>query len=128
MGSAHKSTVNTFKTTVLDNGRPSLLQPCTSFLHIKEKIHYGATASDGMSEIGKAAEEMLGQTVFNHTERDNKLASSIEDNIFLKLMDKEVYRDESIVGLPHSHLGNQGNACPTTENKQSNALHHSSAV
>ncbi|XP_042281759.1 uncharacterized protein LOC121906755 [Thunnus maccoyii] len=95
LGSAHRQTVNTFKTTVLENGRPSLLQPCTSFLHIKEKIDHGTAASDGKSEVSKPAEEVLGQTVFNHTERDNKLASSIEDDIFLKLMGKEVYRDES---------------------------------
>lgn len=96
LGNAHKPTVSTFKTTVLDNGRPSLLQPCTSFLHIKEKIHHGGEARDRIStQSTKAAEEMLGQTVFNHTEHDNKLASSIEDEIFLKLMDKEVYRNES---------------------------------
>lgn len=95
LGSAHKQTVNTFKTTVLENGRPSLLPPCTSFLHIKEKTGHGTAVNDGKSEISKPAEEVLGQTVFSHTEHDNKLAPSIEDDIFLKLMSKEVYRDES---------------------------------
>ena len=33
-----------------------------------------------------------------------------------------------IIGSPHSHLGNQDNTCLTTENKQSNALHHSNIV
>ncbi|KAI7804924.1 hypothetical protein IRJ41_023810 [Triplophysa rosa] len=93
LGNAHKPTVNIFKTTVLDNGRPSLLKPCTSFLHIKEKVHQ--EARDRFSETRKSAEETLGQTVFSHTEQDHKLASSIEDDIFLKLMDKEVYRNES---------------------------------
>lgn len=93
LGSAHKPIVNTFKTTVLDNGRPSLLQPCTN-LHIKEKINYGTGTRGGFSETSKAAEELLGQTVFNHTDQDNKLACLTEDDIFLKLMD-EVYRNES---------------------------------
>lgn len=34
----HKPTVNTFKTTVLENGRPSTLEPCTNSLHIKYHI------------------------------------------------------------------------------------------
>ncbi|KAI7808136.1 hypothetical protein IRJ41_016509 [Triplophysa rosa] len=95
LGNAHKPTVNIYKTTVLDNGRPFLLKPCTSFLHIKEKFHHGREARDRFSETSKSAEETLGQTVFSHTEQNHKLASSIEDDIFLKLMDKEVYRNES---------------------------------
>ncbi len=92
LGNAHKPTVNTVKTTVLNNGRPSLLQPCTRFLHIKEKIHHGGEARY-ILESSKAAEEMSGQTLFTHTEHDNKLASSVEDEIFLKVMDKGVCRN-----------------------------------
>lgn len=80
LGDAHKPTVNTFKPTILDKGRPSLLQPCISFLCIKEKNH-GGGARDGISE-SKFKEEIVA--VFDHTEHDNKLASSVE-NIFLKL-------------------------------------------
>ena len=47
---------------------------------------------DRISETSKSVEETLGQTVFIHTEHDKlaKLASSIEDSLFLKLMDKEM--------------------------------------
>ena len=106
LGKAHKPTVNTFKTTVLDNGQPSLLEPCTNFLHIKEKVHQEKEMRDRISETSKSMEETLGQTVFSHTEHDNKLASSIEDGIFLKLMDREVYRNESnswVAPLPFKH-------------------------
>lgn len=92
---AHKPTVSAFKTTVLNYDQASLLQPCTSFLHIKEKIHQGGEVQDRISESSKASEEMLGWTVFDQTQHDNKLASSIEDEIFLELMDKEVCRNES---------------------------------
>lgn len=92
LGGAHKPTVRTFKTTVLDDGRPTLLQTCTSLLRIKENIHQGEGAKEKKS---KAVEETLGQSVFSHSEHDNKLASSVEDDIFLKLMDEEVYISES---------------------------------
>lgn len=38
LGTIHKPMVNTFKITVIENGQPSIFQPCTSFLHIKERI------------------------------------------------------------------------------------------
>ncbi|XP_035988362.1 uncharacterized protein LOC118560918 [Fundulus heteroclitus] len=43
---------------------------------------------------GKASEQTLGQTVFNRTENDNKPALSIQDTLFLKIMDNAMYRDE----------------------------------
>ena len=41
---------------------------------------------DSFNQVTTAT-ETLGKTVFNTTERDNKLAPSIEDTIFLKKMD-----------------------------------------
>ncbi|XP_028822925.1 uncharacterized protein LOC114778148, partial [Denticeps clupeoides] len=95
LGSTHKPTVNSFKTTVLENGRPSTFQPCTNSLYIKERIDPDTRTRKGNLKNNQAAGEFLGRTVFNQTERDNKLAPSIEDDIFLKMMDKEVYRNES---------------------------------
>lgn len=80
----HKPTVNMFKTNVLDSGRHSIFQPCTSFMHVKEKQR-------GFNRPSKANEGMLGQTVFNRTEHDNKPAPSVEDAVFLKIMDTYVY-------------------------------------
>lgn len=37
LGGAHRPTVNTLKTHVLENGRPSYLGPCESKIFIKEK-------------------------------------------------------------------------------------------
>ena len=67
LGNVHKPTVNTFKTNVLDSGRHSIIQPCTSFMHVKETPH-------SLNRSGTAPESMLGQTVFNRTENDNKPA------------------------------------------------------
>ncbi|XP_037617247.1 uncharacterized protein LOC119483203 [Sebastes umbrosus] len=88
LGNVHKPTVNTFKTNVLDSGRHSMFQPCTSFMHVKE-------TQQSFNRSDKAPERMLGQTVFNRTEYDNKPAPSVEDTIFLKIMDTNVYRDDA---------------------------------
>ena len=40
------------------------------------------------------AEEQLGLTVFQRTDGDNKCAMSFEDELFLKIMEKEIHQDE----------------------------------
>ncbi|XP_047447617.1 uncharacterized protein LOC125012056 [Mugil cephalus] len=88
LGNVHKSTVDTFKTHVLDNGRHSIFQPCTSFMQVKE-------SQPSFSKPNKVPERMLGSRVFDQTEHDNKPAPSIEDVLFLKIMDTIVHRDDS---------------------------------
>lgn len=83
---SHTPTVCTFKTVILENGRPTALEHCDNFLQLTE-------LSQSKRQV-KAPEQMLGQTVFNRTENDNKPAPSIEDNLFLEIMDKEMYKDE----------------------------------
>ncbi len=87
LGSVHKPTVNAYKTHVLDNDRPSIFEPCPSFMHIKE-------STQGINRPDKAPERMLGQTVFNCTEHDNKPAPSVEDTIFMEIMDRNVFRGD----------------------------------
>lgn len=91
LGKAHKPVVGTFKTSVLEDGRPSLLTSCKGFIKLTQ------TVSHGGEQKSKSANplESLGQKVFNETDYDNKPAPSIEDMIFLEIMDREVYRDES---------------------------------
>lgn len=98
LGNAHKPVVSTFKTNVLDNGRPSFLTPCESFIQLKEKVSYGGEQQDSLSistkgNRGRVTEHMIGCTVFSRTKEDNKLAPSIDDTVFLKTMDEKVYRD-----------------------------------
>ncbi|XP_047671761.1 uncharacterized protein LOC125145112 [Tachysurus fulvidraco] len=87
LGNAHRPTVNTFKTNVLESGRYSIFQPCTSFMRIKEMQQSGNTSA-------KSTEKTLGETVFSRTEDDNKPAPSVEDIAFLKIMDTSVYRSD----------------------------------
>lgn len=86
VGNVHKATVSSYKTVILENGRPTVFGKCDSFLQLKEKSH--------TARPSKAPELTLGQTVFNRTEHDNKLAPSIEDTLFLEIMDKAMYRDD----------------------------------
>lgn len=41
LGNAHKPSVSSFKTNVLENGRPSFLTPCVSHISLKEKAKHG---------------------------------------------------------------------------------------
>ncbi|XP_070402814.1 uncharacterized protein [Nothobranchius furzeri] len=88
LGNVHKPTVDTFKTHVLDSGRHSIFQPCASVMHVKE-------TQPSFSKPNKTPERLLGHTVFNQTEHDNKPAPSIEDILFLEIMDRNVYRDDT---------------------------------
>lgn len=88
LGNAHKPTVNTFKTHVLSSGRPSIFSPCQSFMCVKEM-------QSNFNRSSSATERMMGHTVFKQSENDNKPALSVEDTIFLKLMDTNVYRDDA---------------------------------
>ncbi|XP_060795476.1 uncharacterized protein LOC132898102 [Neoarius graeffei] len=88
LGKVHKPTVDTFKTHVLDNGRHSIFQPCTSFMQVKE-------TQPRFSEPNKVPERMLGHRVFDQTEHDNKPAPSIEDILFLKIMNTNVHKDDT---------------------------------
>ncbi|XP_061566665.1 uncharacterized protein LOC133420828 [Cololabis saira] len=66
LGSVHRPTVNTYKTHVLDSGRPSMFKPCPSFVRIKEtrqgtkhdnkpvpSVEMGGISSRRASEIGE---------------------------------------------------------------------------
>lgn len=105
-------------TMLLENGRPSFLTPCESFIQLKEKLSYSGEQQDGLSistkgNKGKVTEHTIGCTVFSRTKEDSKLAPSIKDTVFLKTMDEEVYREETTswvaplpFRVPRQHLPN----------------------
>lgn len=78
MDDVHKPTIYTFKTRVLDS----------SVMHVKE-------TQPSFNRPGKSPERLLGRTVFSRTDHDNKPAPSIEDILFLKIMETNVYRDDA---------------------------------
>lgn len=84
--------VKVYKTNVLSDGRASFFTPCSKGVQLKEKLDYHLllTSSPSPRPSLNSNTDRLGDDVFCRNADDEKLAFSIEDNIFLKLMDKEV--------------------------------------
>lgn len=100
LGGAHKPTnISVYRTNVLHNGRASFLNPCTNVFQVKEKPD-GSTPYHGHQSPEEAPVQMektddFASSVFQRTHHDDKPATSVEDKVFLKIMDKEVYMDNS---------------------------------
>ncbi|KAI4900717.1 hypothetical protein NFI96_009187 [Prochilodus magdalenae] len=99
LGRTHRTTsVSVFRTSVLVSGRHSILSPCTSGLIVKEKIDspeppHSFPSVSALSPSNSV--DRLSRSVFQRTQHDDKLGMSIEDELFLDLMDREVYMDEA---------------------------------
>ncbi|XP_056017069.1 uncharacterized protein LOC125663253 [Ostrea edulis] len=82
LGSQHCSNnVNVYKTFVLSNERPSLLQPCENELKVKEVVTSKVPAKHSL--------DYTGDNIFLLTPHDNKQGMSTEDKVFLEGMDRE---------------------------------------
>ncbi|XP_056101657.1 uncharacterized protein LOC130080328 [Rhinichthys klamathensis goyatoka] len=99
LGGAHvPSKVSVYRTSVLNNGRTSLLDSCTNSFHVKEKV----LSSDGPFNAGNMSSLMdidgndcLTNKLFMRTPHDDKPAMSVEDELFLEIMDEQMFMDES---------------------------------
>ncbi|XP_056419493.1 uncharacterized protein LOC130360962 [Hyla sarda] len=76
------------------NGRTSCLCPCTNSLHIKERLvnpTYHQSIQRCMEDLASIGDtDELGCKVFERTRDDDKPAPSVEDTLFLEIMDREV--------------------------------------
>lgn len=100
LGRTHKTaTVTAYKTNLLSNGRSSFLEPCSNSIQVKESLSgptLHSTNHRQHCDISLVQEEdldTLGSTVFNRTKDDDRPALSVEDQVFLDIMDKETARD-----------------------------------
>lgn len=88
---AHKATVSTFKTSVLENGRPSFLTPCQNSISFKERF----TSEDPRHFIRSTKQSYnTGKQIFKQTSEDNMFALSGEDEAFLDIMDYKFTKDK----------------------------------
>ncbi|CAN2390054.1 zinc finger [Pristimantis euphronides] len=101
LGNAHKpENVNILYTNTLENGRPSLFLPCPNKFIVKEKftnctrpnITGGSYTMDYLCDEDR---DHLGCTVFQRTREDHKIAHSIEDETFLKVMGQGFCKNET---------------------------------
>lgn len=101
LGGAHRTQeVRSYKTAIFENGRTSYLQPCNNQIKIKEVFeqafrpqHHSAPIS--ISGSMTLSGDCLGQTVFARSPDDHRLAASMEDLEFLKIMEAECFQDSS---------------------------------
>ncbi|XP_066448142.1 uncharacterized protein [Eleutherodactylus coqui] len=98
LGNVHKpSTVNSYCTNTLENGRPSFFQPCPNRFLIRDtpsSISYSDSTEIG-THFCDEDRDHLGCTVFQRTKDDHKIAPSIEDEAFLDIMEQGFFKDEA---------------------------------
>lgn len=83
-------TVSSMKTCIFDNGTPSTFSECENKIKIKD--HYG-DKDDTTS-------------TFLRTIHDHQIAPSVEDKLFLEIMDQNLFQDDSnswVAPLPFRH-------------------------
>ncbi|XP_053323801.1 uncharacterized protein LOC128497662 [Spea bombifrons] len=102
LGRTHAPTsVTSMLTNMLENGRPSLYQACHNNFHVKEQPYstqllcpYKDLPCDSYA-TSNIYEDQLGCTVFQRTKKDNQVAMSIEDKLFLDIMHDGFVKDET---------------------------------
>lgn len=98
LSKAHNTTeVNVYKTHMLENGRTTYFEPCPNTITVKEdysvRPRLNTLAAANIAD-STAHTDKLGQSVFDRTESDDKVALSIDDTTFLTLMDSAVSQSE----------------------------------
>lgn len=98
LGGAHKSaSISVYRTNILQNGRASLLSPCKNSIQVKERLSCHTPNLSIQSSVHHLERETddLGSQVFQRTQHNDKLALSIEDEVFLETLEQQVYKDSS---------------------------------
>ncbi|XP_073412242.1 uncharacterized protein [Dendrobates tinctorius] len=95
------SSMTSMLTNTLEKGCLSLFQPCNNEFHVKELPHsiqlpnHLIDFTHDSSMVSGSYEDQLGCTVFQRTKQDNQVAMSVEDKLFLEVMDKGLVKDET---------------------------------
>ena len=93
LGGAHKpKDLTSCKTNLLQNGRPSILEPCSNAFHINRPT---PTKPRKESFIQGTFEDGLASKVFERTKLDNVPGLSVEDRKFIEIMDAGMEKNES---------------------------------
>ncbi|XP_023805499.1 uncharacterized protein LOC110017230 [Oryzias latipes] len=98
LGSIHQpSEVTSLKTHILTNGRTTLFPPCENHFNVKPEASLPdrLQTQSSMNKKQSADSLTLESNVFHQTKNDNKLAPSMEDLLFLKIMDEECTQNET---------------------------------
>ncbi len=78
LGKVHRPTlVQTYRTSILENGQSTYFHPCPNNYNVKE-----------------STQRLAERDIFQRTKDDEKTAPSIEDKLLLQIMEREVYKDD----------------------------------
>ncbi|XP_048868217.1 uncharacterized protein LOC125740722 isoform X1 [Brienomyrus brachyistius] len=92
LGKIHKPNfVQAYHTNILENGQCTHFYPCPNNFNIKEKSQKVSPSEPWFRESIQGLKEW---DVFQRTKDDEKVALSIEDKLFLQIMDSKVYQDD----------------------------------
>lgn len=99
LGKVHRPlTISTFHTNTIELQRPTLFDACPNVFHVKEKF----SSIQVTSQVPAYREDQpvceadhLGCTVFRRTKDDNRVAPSIQDATFMKIMDEGMGKDSN---------------------------------
>lgn len=85
------------KTHVLQNGRASYLCPCPNTFQVKEsrRLNFQQNSTALQKQRENKNTDQLGESVFEKTKDDDKPALSVEDKIFIDIMEKEVFQNKA---------------------------------
>ena len=109
---AHKpNDISSFKTHVLHNGRPSILEPCPNVFHIKQDPSSDSRAyirNDSRREtfVRGKFEDGLADNVFVRTKNDNRPGLSVEVRRFIDIMEQNMVKNKFgnwVAPLPFRH-------------------------
>lgn len=115
LGRLHRRTsVNVNKVSILNDGRVTCSQPCQNNIDVKEQT----LVSNYI--IGERDFQFHGEDVFMKTPEDDCTGLSVEDRLFLKLMDRSFTKDkDGMWTVPLPFRENQ----PDLPNNRPQALH-----
>ncbi|XP_052073800.1 uncharacterized protein LOC127711732 [Mytilus californianus] len=84
LGKVHKPNfVNVNKSNVMNNGRGTIFEPCINTLYVKENTELAHIRDNVHSQ------RCNNDPLFIKTKDDDKIGTSVEDRLFLNLMDSE---------------------------------------
>lgn len=69
---------------VTESGRRSILEPCSQYLLVKERF-------SNSDSVNRLCDSKNDENLLKRTNDDNKIGTSVEDRMFMDIMDKELF-------------------------------------
>ena len=79
--------------TVFPNGRATLCDPCPNNIIVKEILPLRKHSDEYLPCVSEI--ESIGDSLFQTTDSDDQPGLSVEDRLFLSMMDREFHRSDN---------------------------------